>query len=64
MRREAQVQAVQDMAERHAQVAVNFQNKAVQRLLQVHAQELSPDQALRWFLEAAKLAFIEAAIAM
>jgi len=55
LRRARQARAVQEMAERHARQAVAYQEKALRRLMGMEPEELSPKEALMFFIEAAKL---------
>jgi hypothetical protein len=50
-----QLEAIAEMAERHAREAMLLQNKAVERLRQLLPGELSPQDTLRYLIEAAKL---------
>jgi hypothetical protein len=54
-KRSKQVEAVQEMAERHAREALMLQNKAVERLRQLRPEELKPRETLDFLIEAAKL---------
>jgi hypothetical protein len=55
VRRQKQLEAVEEMAERHAKEALMLQNKAVERLRQLRPEELKPRDALTYLVEAAKL---------
>ena len=55
VRRRKQVEAVAEMAERHAKEALMLQNKAVERLRQLRPEELKPRDALSYLVEAVKL---------
>lgn len=48
IKREAQTKVIQDMAERHAKIAVRFQNKVVQRLENLDPDELSARELAQW----------------
>jgi hypothetical protein len=50
-----QVEALSEMAERHAREALMLQNKAVERLRQLRPEELGPRETLSYLIEAAKL---------
>jgi hypothetical protein len=50
-----QVEALSEMAERHAREALMLQNKAVERLRQLRPEELGPRETLSFLIEAAKL---------
>jgi hypothetical protein len=50
-----QVEAVEEMAERHAKEAMMLQNKAVERLRQLLPEEFKPRETLSFLVEAAKL---------
>jgi hypothetical protein len=50
-----QLEAVKEMAERHAREAMLLQNKAVERLRQLRPEELKPRDTLAYLVEAAKL---------
>jgi len=52
---EAQLQAIREMNERHATIAVAMISKAAQRLKTLPETELSPTEVRQWFVEAAKL---------
>jgi hypothetical protein len=54
-KRKKQLEAIQEMAERHAREAMLLQNKAVERLRQLRPEELGPQDTLRYLIEAAKL---------
>jgi hypothetical protein len=53
--REAQEQARREMGQRHAQVALALQEKAILRLKAMSPEELSSSDLIRYFVEAAKL---------
>lgn len=53
--REAQIRAIQEMRDRHVREAMALQQKALERLRQMHPEELSPKDVLAYFVEAAKL---------
>jgi hypothetical protein len=55
VKRRRQVEAVEEMAERHAKEALMLQNKAVERLRQLRPEELKPRETLAFLVEAAKL---------
>jgi hypothetical protein len=55
VKRREQVAAVQEMGERHAKESMLLQNKAVERLRQLHPEELKPRDVLSFLIEAAKL---------
>jgi hypothetical protein len=50
-----QVEAIEEMAERHAKEALMLQNKAVERPRQLRPEELTPRETLAFLVEAAKL---------
>src|SRR5262249_46531474 len=50
-----QIEAVEEMAERHAKEALMLQNKAVERLRQLLPEELKPRETLAFLIDAAKL---------
>jgi hypothetical protein len=50
-----QIEAIEEMAERHAREALMLQNKAVERLRQLGPEELTPREILAFLIEAAKL---------
>lgn len=54
-KRDKQIEAAQEMAERHAREAMLLQNKAVERLRQLRPEELKPRDTLSFLIEAAKL---------
>lgn len=54
-RRDVQIKAVRDMAERHANQARSLQLKAIQRLSKIDINELSAGDVLRYIMEASKL---------
>lgn len=53
--RKAELKAIRDMRARHAQEAVALQTKALDRLRTLDAAALTPNDVLRFFVEAAKL---------
>lgn len=53
--RRAELKAVREMRQRHAQEAVLMQRKALDRLGQMNPLEMTPNDVLRFFVEAAKL---------
>lgn len=53
--REAQLQAIKEMRERHAEQAKYLQAKALEALQKMVPQEFSPADALRYLIEGAKL---------
>lgn len=53
--RKAELKAIKDMRARHAQEAVALQTKALERLKVLDASALTPNDVLRFFVEAAKL---------
>ena len=53
--REAQEKARRDMGERHAKMAVEVQEMAIQRLKAMKPEELTPTQVLSFITEATKL---------
>jgi hypothetical protein len=55
IKRHQQVEAVAEMAERHAKEALMLQNKAVERLRLLRPEELVPRDTLSFLIEAAKL---------
>ena len=55
VKRMKQLEAVDEMAERHAKEALMLQNKAVERLRQLRPEELKPRDTLDFLVEAAKL---------
>ena len=55
VKRQEQLTAVREMAERHAREAMMLQNKAVERLRQLRPEELKPRETLAYLIEAAKL---------
>jgi hypothetical protein len=55
VKRSKQVEAAEEMAERHAKEALMLQNKAVERLRQLRPEELKPRDTLSFLIEAAKL---------
>src|SRR5439155_20196404 len=55
VRRQKQVEAVAEMAERHVKEALMLQNKAVERLRQLRPEELKPRDTLSYLVEAVKL---------
>lgn len=54
-KREEQEKAIRDMAERHAKVAMLFQQKVLERLQGINPSELSPADLARWLDVATKL---------
>ena len=54
-RRQKQVEALEEMAERQVREAVMLQSKAVERLRQLRPEELKPRDTLSFLVEAAKL---------
>jgi hypothetical protein len=55
VKRSKQLEAIDEMAERHAREALMLQNKAVERLRQLRPEELKPRETLDFLIEAAKL---------
>jgi bacteriocin-like protein len=55
LKRKKQIDAVEEMTERHAKEALMLQNKAVERLRQLRPEELNPRETLNFLIEAAKL---------
>jgi hypothetical protein len=55
VKRRKQVEAVEEMAERHAREALMLQNKAVERLRLLRPEELKPRETLAFLVEAARL---------
>lgn len=53
--REAETEAIRAMRERHAREAMALQEKAILRLRAMDPGELTPNDVLRYFVEAAKL---------
>lgn len=53
--RQAQIEAIKEMRERHASEAMMLQKKALDRLRAMDARELAPNDVLRYLIEAAKL---------
>jgi hypothetical protein len=53
--REAQEQARREMGQRHAEVALALQEKAISRLKAMSPEELSSSDLIRYLVEAAKL---------
>jgi hypothetical protein len=53
--REAQIEAVRAMHRRHAEQAVEFQTKALERLRGLPLEELDPPNVLRYYVEAVKV---------
>ncbi len=53
--REAQIEAIKEMSERHAREAMLFQQKVVERLRELRPGELSPQDMARWFEVAVKV---------
>lgn len=51
----ARIKAVEEMNKRHADMAVVFQGKILQRLQSVQLNELSPADMIKWMTEATKL---------
>jgi hypothetical protein len=54
-KREKLIEAVEEMAERHAKEALMLQNKALERLRQLRPEELTPRETLSYLIDAAKL---------
>jgi hypothetical protein len=54
-KRRKHLEAVEEMAERHAREALMLQNKAVERLRLLRPEELKPRETLSFLVEAAKL---------
>lgn len=48
VKRDAQTKVVQEMSERHAKIAVGFQNKVIQRLQNLDPDELSARELAQW----------------
>jgi hypothetical protein len=55
VRQAEQIEAVKEMGERHAKEALMLQNKAIERLRQLRAEELKPRETLDFLVGAAKL---------
>ena len=53
--REAQAEARKEMAERHINESMMFQQKVLERLRELNPQELSPNDMARWFEIAVKV---------
>jgi hypothetical protein len=51
----ARNEAITQMAERHAKIAVAVQQKLVSRLQEIEPSELSPSDLIRWFSAAVKI---------
>jgi hypothetical protein len=49
VRIEADREAIVEMSRRQAQIAVTFQSKLLERLIDTNAEELSPGDLARWF---------------
>lgn len=53
--REAQIEAIKEMSERHTREAMLFQQKVLERLRELRPGELSPQDMARWFEVAVKV---------
>ena len=53
--REANLKQIEQMRERHAQMAVGFQSKALERLATIRPEDLKPKDALDFFALAARI---------
>ena len=53
--REAQIEAIKEMSERHTKEAMMFQQKVLERLRELKPSELSPNDMARWFEAAVKI---------
>lgn len=53
--REATETEISEMAQRHARMAVAFQNKIVERLQTISPEDLTPAQLVQWFEAATKI---------
>lgn len=53
--REAQIEAIKEMSERHTKQAMLFQQKVLERMRELSVRELSPNDMARWFEVAVKI---------
>ena len=55
LKRAENEKAILDMVDRHARLAVGFQQRIAQRLAEINPSELTPADMARWLEVAAKL---------